>query len=155
MLGSLIPLGGGDPIPLLKPSLTVGRRENCDIVLRFGNVSGTHCRLNLDQGYWFVQDLNSQNGIKVDGSRVLRKRLDPGCELSIAKQKYTVEYVPAELGANGPPPSDDEAMVNIMGRSLMESAGLTRRAAPEPTRRGFDPSSDAANQMRRKNPNDD
>lgn len=155
MLGSLVPIGGGDPIPLLKPSLTVGRRENNDIVLRFGNVSGTHCRLSLDQGYWFVQDMNSQNGIKVNGTRVLRKRLDPGCELVIAKQKYVVDYSPMELGANGPPPSDDEAMVNIMGRSLMESAGLSRRAVPEPTRRAFDPTQDLPNQIRKKNPNDD
>jgi len=43
MYGELIPQGGGDPIPLLKPLLTVGRRESADIVLRFPNVSGTHC----------------------------------------------------------------------------------------------------------------
>jgi len=32
--GELIPLGGGDPIPLLKKNLMVGRRESCDVVLR-------------------------------------------------------------------------------------------------------------------------
>ena len=36
MYGELIPLGGGDPIPLLKKQLLIGRRESCDIVLRFG-----------------------------------------------------------------------------------------------------------------------
>ena len=41
MLGELLPLGGGDPIPLLKQQLLVGRRESCDIVLRFANVSRT------------------------------------------------------------------------------------------------------------------
>ena len=35
MLGELIPKGGGDSIPLLKEKLLVGRRESCDIVLRF------------------------------------------------------------------------------------------------------------------------
>lgn len=154
MYGSLIPIGGGDPIPLLKTSLTVGRRENCDIVLRFGNVSGTHCQLSIDQGYWFVQDLNSQNGIKVNGARVMRKRLDPGCELAIAKQKYEVDYNPAELGANGPPPSDEEALENIMSRSLMERAGLSRRPGPSSSR-AYDPTKDVANQLRKKNPNDD
>ncbi len=33
--GELVPDGGGDPIPLLREKLTVGRRESCDIVLRF------------------------------------------------------------------------------------------------------------------------
>ena len=57
MLGELQPIGGGDPIPLMKPVLTVGRRESCDIVLRFPNVSGSHCELSLENGYWFVKDL--------------------------------------------------------------------------------------------------
>jgi adenylate cyclase len=43
MYGELVPVGGGDNIPLLKPNLIVGRRESCDIVLRFANVSGQHC----------------------------------------------------------------------------------------------------------------
>ncbi len=37
MLGQLVPVGGGDPIPLLKPELLVGRRNNCDIILSFLN----------------------------------------------------------------------------------------------------------------------
>ena len=46
MYGQLLPLGGGDPIPLLKTELLVGRRESCDIVLRFANVSAHHCQLD-------------------------------------------------------------------------------------------------------------
>ena len=45
MFGELIPVGGGDPIPLMKEQLVIGRREKCDIVLRFANVSGEHCEL--------------------------------------------------------------------------------------------------------------
>ena len=37
MYGELVPLGGGDPIPLLKKRLRIGRREGCDIVLNFAN----------------------------------------------------------------------------------------------------------------------
>jgi adenylate cyclase len=52
MYGELIPQGGGDPIPLLKKQLLVGRRESCDIVLRFANVSAHHCQLFVNGGYW-------------------------------------------------------------------------------------------------------
>ena len=38
--GLLIPEGGGDNIVLRKDRLVIGRRESCDIVLRFTNVSG-------------------------------------------------------------------------------------------------------------------
>jgi adenylate cyclase len=149
MYGELIPVGGGDTIPLYKKSLLVGRRESCDIVLRFANVSGNHCQLSVENGYWYVQDLNSQNGTKVNGSRVTRKRLDPGATLSIAKHKYEIKYNPVELGAVGPPPSDDEDIVNIMGRSLLESAGLQRRA--DPYGRRYDLLNNAPGQIKRKN----
>jgi len=70
MLGELMPQGGGDPIPLLKEVLLVGRRESCDIVLRFANVSAHHCQLVLSGGYWYVKDLKSSNGVKVNGVRI-------------------------------------------------------------------------------------
>ena len=86
-LGELLPLGGGDPIPLLKRSLLVGRRESCDIVLRFANVSAHHCQLTLTGGYWYVKDLQSRNGVKVNGMRVTEKRLDPGDQPAVSKHK--------------------------------------------------------------------
>ncbi|MFO0912142.1 MAG: FHA domain-containing protein [Pirellulales bacterium] len=129
MYGELVPLGGGDPIPLLKKELLVGRRESCDIVLRFANVSAHHCQLQVRDGYWYVEDLNSRNGVKVNGRRVTKKRIDPGDELSVAKHYYKFYYVPGDLGAVGPPPpesfEDIESM--IMSKSLLERAGLERR----------------------------
>ncbi len=127
MFGELVPLGGGDPIPLLKKKLLVGRREGCDITLRFPNVSAHHCHLSLEHGYWFVKDLKSRNGTKVNGTRVTRKRLDPGDTLSVAKHQYTVNYSPVDLGATGPPPPDEEQIGEILGRSLLDRAGLSRR----------------------------
>ncbi|MGE0761095.1 MAG: FHA domain-containing protein [Pirellulaceae bacterium] len=127
MFGELVPNGGGDPIPLLKTQLTVGRRESCDIVLRFGNVSGQHCELTLDRGWWFVKDLGSQNGTRVNGLKVSKKRLDPGDRLTIARMDYEVRYSPAANGGDELTPPEDDVFADIMGRSLLESAGLDRR----------------------------
>jgi len=134
MYGELIPQGGGDQVPLLKTKLLVGRRESCDIVLRFPNVSAHHCELELREGYWYVTDLNSRNGIKVNGNRTMHKRLDPGDSLSIAKFAYGIEYSPESLGAQGPPPPDEADMAEIMGKSLMERAGLVRPPGDKPRR---------------------
>jgi hypothetical protein len=125
--GELVPVGGGDPIPLLKPRLLVGRRESCDVVLRFPNVSSHHCMLTLDGGYWYIQDQNSTNGIKVNGVRCQKKRIDPGDKVSIAKHTYTIDYNPVELGAVGPPPPDRSEYEVLRGTSIMERAGLVRR----------------------------
>jgi adenylate cyclase len=125
--GQLTPTGGGDPIPLIKDRLVVGRRAESDIQLKFANVSSQHCRLTLEHGYWFIRDLNSRNGIKVDKRPVIRKRLDPGCKVSIARHEYIIDYDPQSLGAYGPPPADDEYMDELMRSSLMDRAGLERR----------------------------
>jgi len=149
MLGELIPKGGGDAIPLMKNELLVGRRESCDIVLRFANVSAHHCELAVQDGYFYIRDLNSRNGVKVNGTRVNEKRLNPGDEVSIAKHKYVVAYSPSDLGATGPPPADD--LTNeIMGKSLLARAGLEKseaqKRASRPAKR-YDPTDHRAGQI--------
>ncbi len=157
--GELVPIGGGDPIPLIKKDLLIGRRESCDIVVRFPNVSAHHCQLYVNGGYWYVRDLKSRNGTKVNGVPVTEKRMDPGDEVSVAKHKYEVRYTPVDLGAVGPPPNDD-LKSGIFGRSLLERAGLTKndkKAAvapplpPKPVRERYDVMNDDAGQI--KDPN--
>jgi adenylate cyclase len=120
MLGELVPCGGGDPIPLLKPRLLIGRRSQCDIILDFPNISGQHCLLELLNGYWFVRDLRSRNGLKVNGMRCDSKWLFPGDELTIAKHRFEVSYQPA---ADAPKPEEEDPFA----LSLLEKAGLMRR----------------------------
>ena len=128
MFGELVPIGGGDPIPLLKKQLKIGRRESCDICLRFANVSAHHCELTCRGGYWYVKDLDSRNGTKVNGKRITTKRVDPGDTFAVAKHKYEFTYSPAELGAVGPPPPEqNDDVETILGKSLLERAGLDRR----------------------------
>ena len=129
--GQLVPTGGGDTIVLRKDKLVIGRRESCDIVLRFSNVSGQHARMTLEQGYWFLKDLGSRNGTKVEGYRISRKRLDPGAKISFAKHVYVIEYSPEELGAFGPPPPDDDQIEEVLRKGLLDRAGLSRRAGEE------------------------
>jgi hypothetical protein len=148
MYGELIPVGGGDSIPLLKSELLVGRRESCDIVLRYPNVSSQHCKLSLESGYWFVEDLHSSNGTKVNGTRVTRKRLDPGATISFAKHQYEITYRPEDLGAEGAPPADEDDFMHIMQKSLLSRAGLDRRGHQVPRR--YDVTDDRAGQIKEK-----
>lgn len=138
LLGELQPIGGGDPIPLLKPTLLVGRRESCDIVLRFPNVSGSHCELSLNEGFWFVKDLGSSNGTKLNGTRVTESRIDPGDKLTIARHEFEVSYDPIVTGGAGggrlSAPQRD-----IFSRSLLASAGLESRRSTAPSEPGRPP----------------
>ena len=131
--GELQPVGGGDPIPLLKPTLVVGRRESCDIVLRFPNVSGTHCELSIADGRWTVKDLNSSNGTKVNGTRISEGQLDPGDRVSIGRHEYEVCYDPSRIGYDGGSFAV-AAQRDIFSRSLLASAGLENRRPSKPGR---------------------
>jgi pSer/pThr/pTyr-binding forkhead associated (FHA) protein len=126
--GELVPVGGGDSIPLIRPTLTVGRRESCDICMRFPNISGLHCELSFRDGFWHVKDLNSTNGIKVNGMRVQERLLQPRDELTIGQRRYQILYELAEGQS-----ALAEVQEDIMGRSLLEKAGLEkpRRSPPD------------------------
>ncbi len=136
--GELVPVGGGDPIPLVRDVMTLGRRESCDVCLRFPNVSGRHCELTFRNGYWEVRDLGSTNGIKVNVERVQRKVLRPGDEIKIAKRAYTINY---QLAAGRRALDEILEEEDVMGQSLLEKAGLVKPSRDRKERpANFDPS---------------
>jgi adenylate cyclase len=131
--GELIPVGGGDNIPLIRNKLTIGRRETCDICLRFPNISGQHCQLTFQDGYWMITDLDSKNHIKVNGIKVTKKALRDGDEISIANRLFTIQYT-MRAGQHTLEEILEEEEENIMSQSLLEKAGLSRpRQEREPS----------------------
>jgi adenylate cyclase len=135
--GELVPVGGGDTIPLIRNVLTIGRRESCDIPLRYPNVSAIHCELSNRDGYWYIRDLGSTNGIKVNGARVQYKLLHPGDKITIAKRQWTIEYT---LKA-GQRAMEEIMEDDLMSQSLLERAGLVRpqrRPEERPSSKSFD-----------------
>lgn len=123
--GELIPTGGGDSIPLNNRVMQVGRRETCDICLKFPNISGLHCELSFRDGYWFVRDMGSSNGIKVNSVRTLQRALRPGDELAIANRRYTIQY---NLSADGQENLETllSEVESLCNQSLLEKAGLAK-----------------------------
>ena len=137
-LGLLKPVGGGDPIPLRRPEMTIGRRPSCDIRLPFENISGKHCQLRLIGGVWHVRDLGSTNKTTVNGLPLSSDHaILPEDELGIAGHLYTIEYEPRASAVllNTNQILDEELVEAPKRHSLMELAGLEgdsakRRATP-------------------------
>jgi hypothetical protein len=126
-LGILRPLGGGDPVPLLKPELVVGRRPSCDVCLDFTNVSGKHCVFRLINNVWHVRDLGSTNGTTVNGALLVSEHtIMPDDELGIAGHLYSIDYEPAgpESILNRHEALDEDIAETRKRHSLMELAGL-------------------------------
>jgi pSer/pThr/pTyr-binding forkhead associated (FHA) protein len=130
--GELVPQGGGDAIPLQRSPLILGRREMCDICLQFPNISGKHCELTFKDGMWILRDLDSTNGVKVNGELVTKKILHNGDVITIAKRSYVIQY--QETGRASALAEFDEELEETMNMSLLEKAGLAheRRHAAAP-----------------------
>ncbi len=99
--------GGQKSYTITKPRATIGRDDSCDVVVDSGNVSHHHCLLFLHEGWWFVRDLKSTNGIKVNGVKRDSHLLPPAAILSVGPHEFTVEYQPHKLGAVGITPPVD------------------------------------------------
>ncbi len=84
-------------ILLTKSKLLVGRLPHCDIVLSERHISGDHCELFMQGGYWYVRDLRSRNGTKVNGVRVVDEaRLEPNDVVSFSHLSYEIRYTPGQ-----------------------------------------------------------
>lgn len=92
----LKPLQGGRPIVLDKPILLVGRHPDCDVVIEdSAKISRKHCCIALADNRFLVRDLDSTNGVFVNGRRTDQcAELKPGDRLIIGD-------VPFELVAHG------------------------------------------------------
>jgi pSer/pThr/pTyr-binding forkhead associated (FHA) protein len=125
MLGVMKPLGGGDPIPLRKEELTIGRRPTCDIQLDFENVSGKHCVLKMINHVWHVRDLGSTNGTTVNGQKISNEHgLMPDDELGIATHYFSIDYDPISPVQTSKMVLEEEMVETRKRRSLLEMAGL-------------------------------
>jgi pSer/pThr/pTyr-binding forkhead associated (FHA) protein len=137
LLGLMKPLGGGDPIPLKKKELTIGRRPSSDIRLDFENISGRHCVLSFINGTWHVRDLGSTNGTKINGQKLNRVQgIMPDDELAIANHLFHIDYEPtAPLMDSQQFLEDEEAIREAETHrptSLMELAGFSEAKRPKP-----------------------
>lgn len=78
---------------LRRPEATLGRASGCTVRIPSSQVSRLHCRLRIENGLVFVEDLESVNGTFVNGARVRRKEIvHPGDRLSLGSVTFLVEY---------------------------------------------------------------
>ena len=60
----------GSMVPLTPTSITIGRDQNCTLVLNDSYASSHHARVFPKDGAWWLEDLNSTNGTTLAGRPV-------------------------------------------------------------------------------------
>jgi Protein of unknown function (DUF3662)/Inner membrane component of T3SS, cytoplasmic domain len=71
-------ISNGKSFVIDRPRAVIGRSQRCDYVLSDPNVSRRHFELQLRGTDWYLVDLDSTNGVSVNGRRVASSRLEPG-----------------------------------------------------------------------------
>ncbi len=101
----------GRTVPLPAGTSILGRSAPAQVILQDPLVSKRHARLEIDQGVELV-DLNSANGLVVDGGLVPRVRVIPGQIITIGATDVSFAPVPRPAGT-------DHARVLERGGALM------------------------------------
>jgi serine/threonine-protein kinase len=96
----LVAIGGAARFPLSKDRVVVGRDPHCDVQLALPQISGRHCEFRFDGLQWQVIDLDSKNGIQVNGKMVSSALLRRGDLVTIARHQFRLE-IPSGKPAEG------------------------------------------------------
>jgi len=89
----LTSLNNGREIPLLKDRIVIGRNDECDMQIADPAVSSRHCELRYDGFEWWITDLQSRNGTRVNGTAISYHALRPGDEITIGNDlRFRISY---------------------------------------------------------------
>lgn len=90
------PTGLHEMYEIDKTQLTLGSNVNSDIDLTIRNdtfIAPAHARLYYDLGTWWIQDLGSENGVVMNGTKIAEAAtLNPGSRFIIGKTQVHLDY---------------------------------------------------------------
>ena len=72
---------------ITKPVTVVGRSAGCDVRLGDPNISRRHAELRQQGTSYWIVDLDSTNGVEVNGARVERAKLDHGDTVTLGESE--------------------------------------------------------------------
>ncbi len=75
-------------------SSIIGHGPDADVRIEHCSIGRQHCRIDYVDGELVVEDLDSVHGTFLDGTRIRRAVLRPGCELAIGLLTFLVQLGP-------------------------------------------------------------
>jgi serine/threonine-protein kinase len=78
---------------LTRSGYSVGRGPENDLRFEAGDLSGRHCQLSYDGVNWWIIDLGSKNGVRVNGKPAKEQILRPGDRVKLAQSvSFRIDY---------------------------------------------------------------
>ena len=79
----------------LRPETSIGRTEGNDIILNHPSVSRRHAKIESRKEAWWIIDLQSTNGVKVNGNLVAEAQVNPGDKILIGSVQLELKPIPS------------------------------------------------------------
>ena len=79
----------------VRSALSIGRTEGNDLVLNHPSVSRKHARLEERDSQWWIVDLKSTNGVKVNGDLISESRIRAGDKILVGSVQLDVKTMPS------------------------------------------------------------
>jgi adenylate cyclase len=79
----------------VRSELSIGRTEGNDLVLNHPSVSRRHARLEDRGGAWWIVDLKSTNGVKVNGNLITESQIAAGDKVLIGSVQLEIKAMPS------------------------------------------------------------
>ncbi|HEV8661390.1 MAG TPA: adenylate/guanylate cyclase domain-containing protein [Thermoanaerobaculia bacterium] len=119
----------------LKAPLSIGRTEGNDLILNHPSVSRKHARFEPRNNRWWIIDLKSTNGVKVNGNLITEAQVNSGDVIHVGSVQLDVKLLPS---------------VDFSGDSMFENASGTviRRISDFNSEFGLDMAEAAQPQVR-------
>ncbi len=77
-------LDKGEFEPVRKNVFLIGRGSKCDYTLKHRGVSREHAVITRERSGWFVEDLNSANGVWLNGEQIGKHKVSEGDAIHIS-----------------------------------------------------------------------
>jgi adenylate cyclase len=79
----------------LKTEMLIGRTEGNDLVLNHPSVSRKHAKVEGRDGRWWIVDLKSTNGVKVNGNLITEAAVHAGDKILIGSVQLDIKAMPS------------------------------------------------------------
>src|SRR5215210_6936516 len=79
----------------MRGDLSIGRTEGNDLVLNHPSVSRKHAKIEGRGTEWWVVDLKSTNGVKVNGNLISESRLSAGDKILVGSVQLEIKAMPS------------------------------------------------------------
>ena len=116
----------GPVVELTRPDMIMGRHSEADVRLPLPDVSRRHCRFVFTNAAWQVFDLDSLNGVFVNGKRIQHAILCDQDSLTIGGFRFTVDLSGSAANAN--PEEIIHRIADVLPRTALD-IGSQRKAS--------------------------